>query len=68
MFNNKKMKVIHVRFDGPTYSKLLSMSDRLDMPVSEIIRRNTREHLQQFDDAVKLPGSRIVQRDIDGQR
>jgi hypothetical protein len=47
---------VNVKFDQRTYLKVEEISERLDLRVSEIIRRSVIEGLKSFANA-SLPGS-----------
>lgn len=47
---------VNVKFDQRTYAKVEEISERLDLRVSEIVRRAVTVGLREFDNA-RLPGS-----------
>jgi hypothetical protein len=47
---------VNVKFDHRTYTRIEEVSERLDLRISDVVRRAVTEGLKAFDRA-RLPGS-----------
>ena len=56
MAQKKAQRQVNVRFDRDLVEKVEAVSERLDLRVSDVVRRAVLVGLKAFDDA-RLPGS-----------